>query len=136
MWLAETAVDTASLEVLAEAGVKFTILSPYQAQPLAGDWRERGLANSRRRRSVTGLHRRASSGRSIALFFYDGSLRQAFERLLDDGERFVDRLLKVSATTATIPRFISPPMASRTATTTPTAIWPPTCSGGFPSRPT
>src|SRR5579862_8550675 len=31
MWLAETAADTATLEALAEQGIKFTILSPYQA---------------------------------------------------------------------------------------------------------
>src|SRR2546428_7351569 len=31
MWLPETAADDESLEVLAEAGVKFTILAPHQA---------------------------------------------------------------------------------------------------------
>jgi alpha-amylase/alpha-mannosidase (GH57 family) len=30
MWLAETAVDTESLEVLAEAGIRFTVLAPHQ----------------------------------------------------------------------------------------------------------
>ena len=32
MWLPETAADDETLEVLAEAGVKFTILSPAQAR--------------------------------------------------------------------------------------------------------
>ena len=31
MWLAETAVDLATLEVLAEHGVRFTVLAPSQA---------------------------------------------------------------------------------------------------------
>ncbi|MCX7935068.1 MAG: DUF1957 domain-containing protein, partial [Planctomycetota bacterium] len=32
MWLPETAVDTETLETLAECGIHFTILSPYQAR--------------------------------------------------------------------------------------------------------
>ncbi len=31
MWLPETAVDVESLEVLAEAGIRFTVLAPHQA---------------------------------------------------------------------------------------------------------
>ena len=44
MWLPETAVDLQTLEVLTELGIKFTILSPYQAgrvRPLGGRaWRK------------------------------------------------------------------------------------------------
>ena len=34
MWLAETAVDTETLEVLAEHDIKFTILAPRQAKSI------------------------------------------------------------------------------------------------------
>ena len=32
IWLAETAVDDMTLEIIRRQGIKFTILSPYQAQ--------------------------------------------------------------------------------------------------------
>jgi hypothetical protein len=31
LWLAETAADTETLDALAQQGIKFTILSPFQA---------------------------------------------------------------------------------------------------------
>ena len=72
------------------------------------------------------------SGRSIALFFYDGiiSRQVAFERLLDNGEAFLERLLQgFDDRRGTRSSCTSPPTASRTATTTPTATWPwRTCS--------
>ena len=55
MWLAETAVDVASLEALAEAGIRFTILAPHQARR----WRKLGEKEwaeiPRRDRPVAGL---------------------------------------------------------------------------------
>ena len=33
MWLPETAVDEETLDVLAEAGIRFTILAPHQVDP-------------------------------------------------------------------------------------------------------
>lgn len=95
LWLAETAVDTASLEVLAEEGISFTILAPRQARRWrrlgAEDWVAipNGIDPSR------AYLCRLPSGRSIALFFYDGIVSQqvAFERLLDNGDRFIGRLM-------------------------------------------
>ncbi|CAG0976904.1 DUF3536 domain-containing protein [Geobacter sp.] len=96
MWLAETAVDTETLDVLAAEGIRFTILAPHQARRI----RPRG---GRKWHSVEGGHIdptmpylcRLPSGRSIVIFFYDGPISRAvaFEKLLDQGERFAERLL-------------------------------------------
>jgi hypothetical protein len=95
MWLPETAVDVPGLEQLAEAGIGFTVLAPHQAvrvRPLGGgEWApaERALDPRRSYRCLL------PSGRSIDLFFYQASVARAvaFERLLDNGERFAHRLL-------------------------------------------
>lgn len=95
MWLAETAADTESLEVLAEHGIRFTVLAPHQCaaiRPHGGDWRDvRGQRVDPRRPYVV----RLPSGRTLTVFFYDGPISRAiaFERLLDDGYRFAERLL-------------------------------------------
>jgi alpha-amylase/alpha-mannosidase (GH57 family) len=94
LWLPETAVDDETLEVLAEAGVKFTILAPSQAwrvRPLTGGaWDEINHAVDPSRPYLW----RGPRGLSLALFFYDGPVSRAiaFERLLESGERFAARL--------------------------------------------
>lgn len=96
MWLPETAVDTETLEILAEHEVKFTILAPRQASRIrrfaSRSWRDVSGAKIDPSRAYLA---RLPSRRSIVLFFYDGPISQAvaFEGLLDDGRRFVERLL-------------------------------------------
>src|SRR5665213_2411341 len=97
MWLAETAADDETLDVLAERGIKFTILSPFQAarvRPLAenSEWQDAGGAHVDP--SMPYLVK-LKSGRSIVVFFYDAPVAQAvaFEKLLVDGEKFAARLL-------------------------------------------
>jgi hypothetical protein len=96
MWLAETAVCTQTLEALARAGIKFTILAPRQAEavkgPGVGDWKE---VNEETLETDRPYLVRLPSGNEIAVFFYDGPLSQAvaFERLLSDGRELWDRLL-------------------------------------------
>ncbi len=95
MWLPETAVDLETLEILAEHGIQFTVLSPYQAK--------RVRQKRRPWRDVTGgqidptmaYRLRLPSRRKIALFFYDGPISRAvaFERLLDRGEYLAGRLM-------------------------------------------
>ena len=95
MWLPETAVDLQALDTMAQLGIKFTILSPYQA------WRLRRIG-SRAYRDASGAKIdpsrpylvRLRDGRSITVFFYDAPISQAvaFEKLLNSGEQFAHRL--------------------------------------------
>ncbi len=96
MWLAETAVDIPTLEELAEAGIKFTVLAPRQAARVRRigdeDWKDLGETGIDPSRAYV---QNLPSGRSIGLFFYDGPVSQAvaFERLLNSGETFASRLM-------------------------------------------
>ncbi len=96
MWLAETAVDLETLEVLAANGIKFTILAPSQAKQerRVGTVKFKNVEGGKidpTRPYVCNL----PSGRSMNLFFYDGPISRAvaFEGLLSDGERFASRLI-------------------------------------------
>ncbi len=96
MWLAETAADTPTLEVLAEHGIKFTVLSPYQARRYRKigekEWHHAEGANINPRLPYLC---KLPSGNEIVLFFYDGPVSQgiAFEHLLERGEDFANRLV-------------------------------------------
>jgi hypothetical protein len=80
MWLPETAVDAETLDVLAHEGLAFTILAPHQVDPVP-------------KGGLPGLYR-TKSGRSIALFIYDGSLAHdvAFGPLLKDAAAWAARM--------------------------------------------
>ena len=98
MWLPETAVDLDTLEVLADHGLKFTILAPHQAgrvRPLGdGPWHD---VTGGRVDPTRPYLQRLPSGREIALFFYDGPVSRAvaFEKLLGSGERFARRIADI-----------------------------------------
>ncbi len=97
MWLPETAVDAETLEILAEQGIKFTILAPSQAKSF------RKIEENKEWQGVEGGKIDPStcylcplpSGRAISLFFYDGPISQevAFGKILTSGETFAQRLM-------------------------------------------
>jgi alpha-amylase/alpha-mannosidase (GH57 family) len=109
MWLPETAVDLQTLEVLAELGIKFTILSPYQAgrvRPLGGRaWRK---VDGGRIDPSMAYAVRVPSGATMNVFFYDGPISRAiaFEDLLADGKRFSERLLGAFSDARTWPQLV------------------------------
>jgi alpha-amylase/alpha-mannosidase (GH57 family) len=90
MWLPETAVDLETLELMAREGIKFTILAPSQAKMADG-----ADVTGQRIDPARVYRQKLPSDRSIHLFFYDGPISRAvaFERLLNDGGRFAQRLL-------------------------------------------
>jgi len=99
MWLSETAADNQSLEILAQHGIRFTVLAPNQCKrfrPLkeGAVWSDTPGATVDTTRPYLV---RFKSGASLAVFFYDGptSRAVAFEGLLNSGETYVARLKSV-----------------------------------------
>ncbi len=108
MWLAETAVSRKVLDIMAQEGIRFTILAPHQCarmRPLhepassgngfaAADlpWTETHNATVDPTRPYL---IKLDEGRSIVVFFYDGPTSRAiaFEGLLNSGEEFGQRLI-------------------------------------------
>ena len=97
MWLPETAVNYDTLEILAELGIKYTILAPHQASRVKkidkeSQWQEIREGNiDFRQPYLCNL----PSGKSINIFFYNGALAHevSFGGLLRDGKKFADSLL-------------------------------------------
>ena len=102
MWLSETAVDTETLELLAQHGIKFTVLAPHQCRRIRsltnGDASDDGNGWTATPDATVDTTRpyliRFESGVSMAIFFYDGPASRAiaFEGLLNSGENLVNRL--------------------------------------------
>lgn len=109
MWLAETAVDIESLELLAQHHIKYTVLAPRQAKALRkkGDtsWTSVDTESIDTRRAYRCL---LPSGKYIDLFFYDGRVAQgvAFDGLLNDGKKFADRLCERFNQASTEPQLV------------------------------
>jgi alpha-amylase/alpha-mannosidase (GH57 family) len=101
LWLPETACDRATLDTLIEEGLRYVILSPFQAarvRPLGGgEWTT--VAGGRV--DTTAPYKYSHSdrgGRSIAVFFYDGLISRAvaFEGLLASSHALVERCVRAA----------------------------------------
>ena len=93
LWLPECGADEATMAAVADAGVKFVILEPHQAdavRPLAGGaWKNASDA------LLPGTPYEWTDGtRKLAVFFYDGPLSRAvaFERAMSDSRAFAGRV--------------------------------------------
>ena len=99
MWLSEAAVDTETLDLLAQAGVAFTILAPRQAREVADLNQDNWTAAHEGNLDIRQPYRvELPQGRSIAVYFYNGPLSQAvaFEGVLGHGDRFWSWLSSLS----------------------------------------
>ncbi len=97
MWLAETAVDDETLKVLVDNGIKFTILSPYQADSIRKIGEEHYQDVSWGNIDPARPYRyfiKSDPDKYIDLFFYDGAISRsvAFDNILKDGNKFTSRL--------------------------------------------
>lgn len=103
MWLPETACNDVVIGALIDAGMKYVILSPHQAErvrPLdasgnGAEWKNVADGSIDPRKPYKCFHR-DGSGRSIAVFFYDDGIARAvaFENLLWSSEVLLGRLIQ------------------------------------------
>lgn len=96
MWLAETAVDTETLEVLADHNLRFTVLAPGQAKAVRklGENKWQDVSDISVDTTMPYLCH-LPSGKEIVLYFYDGDVSQevAFKGLLNNGKSFAEALI-------------------------------------------
>lgn len=105
MWLAETAVDYATLEALVEAGIRFTILAPSQVQRCremkgdgSGEWHEVAGGQIDPSRPYRCFLKNADGSsdpeRFIDIFFYDGPISRdmGFNDVLSSSQHFAGRV--------------------------------------------
>lgn len=94
LWLPETACDDATLDALVEEGLRYVILSPFQAARVralgADGWRDVSHGDVDTTVAYRYFHT-DGGGRSLAVFFYDGQIARgvAFEGLLASSRAFV-----------------------------------------------
>ncbi|PSN18546.1 glycoside hydrolase [filamentous cyanobacterium CCP5] len=103
IWLAETAIDYPTLEVLVDEGIKFTILAPSQVQRCRdmtddGEWHEVGGGQIDPNRPYRCFLRHPDGSpdrdRYLDVFFYDGPISRdmGFNDVLSSSQHFAGRV--------------------------------------------
>jgi hypothetical protein len=102
LWLPETAVNEDVIDALIDEGLRYVILAPTQAARTrrldSADWIQVQPETLDTRQAYACYHR-DRSGRSIAIFFYHGSIAHsiAFEGVLHSSATLIDRCRAVQA---------------------------------------
>lgn len=101
LWLPETACDDETLSVLIDERLRYVILAPSQAERIrsldGNEWHSVADGSIDVSKAYRYFHQ-DGSGRSIAIFFYDGQLARAiaFERALSSSETLVGMFKQAS----------------------------------------
>jgi alpha-amylase/alpha-mannosidase (GH57 family) len=96
MWLSETACNNATLEVLIEEGIKYTILDPSQAEKIrkigTSNWED--VIGGRVNPKLPYRYFSKKQFGYIDIFFYDGPLSKnlAFDDVVFDAKRLMDSI--------------------------------------------
>jgi alpha-amylase/alpha-mannosidase (GH57 family) len=109
MWLPETAVDLETLDIMADLGIKFTILAPHQAKQVRFTGQDVWVDVAQGNIDPTMPYMiNLPSGRRITAFFYDGPISRgvAFEGLLSKGENLAQRLMGAFAAESQFPQLV------------------------------
>jgi alpha-amylase/alpha-mannosidase (GH57 family) len=116
MWLAETAVDNQTLKMMADKGIRFTVLSPAQAQAIrplikghdSSSWQDvsGGRIDPSRPYRVM-LDKEGQQ--HIDVFFYDGPLSRAvaYEKILTSGADLLSQIKYIFKNHKDGPRLVS-----------------------------
>ncbi len=102
IWLPETACDEETLEVLVDAGMKYLILAPHQAEAVVpiggGQWQDVSAGTIDPKQPYRCFLKKYPE-KFIDIFFYDGPISKdaGFGDLLFDAMRFMDRLESAKA---------------------------------------
>ncbi len=100
IWLPETACDRATLEVLIQEGILFTILAPHQAQAVreigSQEWRKIHIGSIDPRQPYR-FYSEKEKNKFIDLFFYDGPISRdiSFTDVTRDAKMLADRIQSV-----------------------------------------
>jgi alpha-amylase/alpha-mannosidase (GH57 family) len=109
MWLPETAVDIETVDIMAERGIRFTILAPRQAKRVrqigTDAWSDVSNAGID---PTMAYELNLPAGRKIVVFFYNGPVSRelAFEDLLKSGDDFARRLTDNFSEKCTWPQLV------------------------------
>lgn len=94
LWLSETAINSDTISVLNKCGIKFVVLSPFQAHYVKDEYGHTIDVTDAQINTSIPYRIYSADGSSILAFFYDARISQAiaFEHLLKDASVFGGRI--------------------------------------------